>query len=102
LPLLDLARSALATGNIHGTVTIIDGLIDQHATLSFREIAQCEGSTEDEQIEVESVNVGSGGSYDRSLPVGSYHVVAFTYDRTTQEFDVDTDTRLDISFPLEP
>jgi hypothetical protein len=66
-------------------------------------MAQCEGSTEDQQIEVASVNVGSGGSYDKSLPVGSYHVVAFTYGRTTQEFDdVDTDTELDISFPVGP
>jgi len=52
---------------------------------------------------VESVNVGSGGSYDKSLPVGDYDVVAFTYGRTTQEFDdVDTDTELNISFPVEP
>jgi len=95
----DFALTAATTGNIYGTVTIIDDVVDQHVTLSFRQIAQCEGSTEDQQIEVESVNVGSGGSYDKSLPVGSYHVVAFTYGRTTQEFDVDTDTALDISFP---
>jgi len=95
----DFALTAAATGNIYGTVAIIDGVVDQHVSLSFREIAQCQGSTEDQQIEVESVNVGSGGSYDKSLPAGSYHVVAFTYGRTTQEFDVDTDTALDISFP---
>jgi hypothetical protein len=95
----DFTLSAASTGTITGDVMIDGGSEDQHVTLSFRQIAQCEGSAEDQQIEVESVNIASGGSYDKSLPVGSYHVVAFTYGRTSQEFDVDTDTALDISFP---
>jgi len=98
----DFTLSAASTGTITGDVMIYGGYEDQHVTLSFRQIAQCEGSAEDQQIEVESVNIASGGSYDKSLPVGSYHVVAFTYGRTTQEFDVDTGTALDISFPVGP
>lgn len=100
----DFALSTASTGNVSGSVFITGGTDEQHVTLSFRQLAQCEGSSEEEQIQVKSLNVANGGSFSNiPLPEGTYSVVASTASRTTQKFDVEimdgTDTRLDITFP---
>lgn len=93
--LLDDASS----GTVSGDVEITEGGAEQHVTISFRQIGECEGK----DIEVKSLNVANGGSYSTVLPEGSYNVVASTYDSETQLFsnvvvdDSDT-TSLDITF----
>lgn len=95
----DFALSAAApTIDIDCTVTIDDGEPDQHVTISFRKEGVCGG---DEWVEVASFNVADVGTYSVNLPAGTYRVVASTEGRTTQGFDVDTDTTLDIDFPVE-
>jgi len=96
----NFALSAASTGEITGTVSI-DGGGEQHVTLSFRQSAQCESSSE--EIEVKSLNVANGWDYSVSLPEGTYSVVASTYGETTQEDDAvdvtaDEETVLDIAF----
>lgn len=82
---LDFTPHAAETGTVSGKVEIGDPAPDQHVTLSFRQNAQCDPSTsEDQQIEVKSVNVANSGSYSVTLPVGTYQVVASTYGKATQ------------------
>lgn len=101
----DFALSTASTGTISGRATIDGGTDVQHTTISFRQLAQCEGSSEEEQIQVKSLNVANGGSYNNVLlPEGTYTVVASTFGRATQElFDVEimagADTELDVIFP---
>ncbi len=78
------------------------GPSEQHATLSFRQIDQCEGG----DIEIKSLNIANGGSFGINLifilPVGDYTVVASTYGKVTQEIpitvELSTDTKKDITF----
>ncbi len=92
--------AAASTIDIDGTVTIVVPTVDQHVTVSFRQDGQCVGNDEDHQIEVKSLNVGDGGIYGVvNLPGGTYRVVASTDGRTTQGFDINTGTTLDINFP---
>lgn len=101
----DFVLSTASTGTVSGSVIIDGGTDVQHATISFRQLAQCEGSSEEEQIQVKSLNVANGGSYNNVLlPEGTYTVVASTFGRTTQEFlgvkiTAGADTRLDVIFP---
>lgn len=87
------------SGTVSGVVEITEGGAEQHVTISFRQIGECEGK----DIEVKSLNVANGGPYSTVLTVGSYNVVASTYDSETQMFsnvvvyDSDT-TSLDITF----
>ena len=95
----DFALSAAAsTIDIDGTVTIDDGEPDQHVTISFRKQGVCGG---DEWVELASFNVADGGEYNVDLPAPAvtYHVVASTEGRTTWGFYVDTNRKLDITFP---
>lgn len=87
--------AAVPTGTVSGSVDITGGSDEQHVTLSFRQMAQCNSA--DEQIEVKSLNVANGGSYSVSLPVGTYSVVSSTVT-AVQTDTVDTDTTLDITF----
>ncbi len=89
--------AAVSTINIDGTVTINDSDPYQHVTISFRKEGVCGG---DEWVELASFNVAHGGTYSVDLPAGTYRVVASTEGRATQGFDVDTDTTLDINFPV--
>jgi len=91
--------AAVSTGTVSCSVNITEGSEEQHVTLSFRQTAQCDSA--DEQIEVKSFNVAHGGTYSVNLPAGTYRVVASSEGRTTQEFDVHTDKKLDINFPVE-
>ena len=84
---LNFTLKAAETGIVSGKVDIDHPSPDQHVTLSFRQNVQCDPSTsEDQQIEVKSVNVANSGSYGVILPEGIYTVVASTYGRTTQVF----------------
>ena len=94
-----LNNALSGTGTVSGVVDITEGGAEQHVTISFRQIGDCEGK----YIEVKSLNVANGGLYIAVLPEGSYNVVASTYDSETQLFsdvvvyDSDT-TSLDITF----
>lgn len=87
--------AAGSTGTVSGSVNITGGSDEQHVTLSFRQMAQCNSA--DEQIEVKSFNIANGGSYSVSLPVGTYSVVSSTVT-AVQTDTMDTDTTLDITF----
>jgi hypothetical protein len=90
--------TAASTGTVSGAVSIPGADLEQHVTLSFRQLTQCDG----EDIEVKSINVANGGTYTVSLPQGTYSVVASTYGEDTLDYDIDitagSDTELDISF----
>ncbi len=91
----NLTLTTVSTGTVSGSVNITGGSDEQHVTLSYRQMAQCNSA--DEQIEVKSLNVANGGSYSVSLPEGTYSVVSST-DTAVQTDTVDTDTTLDIIF----
>ncbi len=91
----NLTLTTVSTGTVSGSVNITGGGDEQHVTLSYRQMAQCNSA--DEQIEVKSLNVANGGSYSVSLPEGTYSVVSST-DTAVQTDTVDTDTTLDIIF----
>ena len=88
--------AAASTININGAVIVDDGELDQHVTISFRKQKVCGGG---EWVEVASFNVADGGTYSVNFPAGTYRVVASTEGRTTRGFDVDTNKKLDITFP---
>jgi len=73
-----------ASGTVTGTVNINGATGDQHVTLSFRQIAQCDGDLGDETIEVKALNVAHDSSYTVELPVGTYTLVSSTYGEDTQ------------------
>jgi hypothetical protein len=87
--------AAAATGTAAGTIS---GLVgdDPYAILSFRAVLNC-GT-----VEVKSVNVAEGGSYDVLLPAGDYQLVAWAAGADTQEFPItivdSTETVEDIAF----
>ena len=94
----DFSLTDALTGTVSGAVSIAGADPEQHVTLSFRQLTQCDG----EDIEVKSLNVANGGTYTVSLPEGAYVVVASTYGEGTLEDDIDitdgSDTELDITF----
>jgi len=98
---LNFTLEAAETGTVSGKVEIGDPGPDQHATLSFRQSAQC--APADQEIEVKSVNVANPGSYSVILPAGTYRVVASTYGKDTQvypdtEVESGGDTKQNIIF----
>ncbi len=96
----DFQLTSADTGTISGDVTISSGSDEQHVSISFRQSTQC--SSEIKDIELKSVNVLKGGSYNESLPVGDYVVVASTHNETTQsvseKIEAGVDTVLDFVF----
>jgi hypothetical protein len=99
----DFTLNAASSGEITGTVSIDGGDEEQYATLSFRQSAQCEGSIEEEIIEVQSLNSADNTQYSLRLPVGIYSAVASSYGKETKtddniEITTDTATPLNISF----
>jgi len=98
----DFALNAASSGEITGTVSIADGDDEQYVTFSFRQSAQCEGSIEEEIIEVQSLNIANNTEYSLSLTEGVSSAVASTYGKETQTYDIDiitdTETLSDISF----
>jgi hypothetical protein len=98
----DLTLNASSSEEIIGTVSIADGNEEHYVTLSFRQSAQCEGNTEEEIIEVQSLNIAKNTQYSLSLPEGTYSTVASTYSKATQTHGIEilanTQTALDITF----
>jgi hypothetical protein len=92
---VDFQLASADTGTISGAVTIANGSEEQHVTISFRQSTQC--SAEDKVIEIKSVNVLKDESYSKTLPVGFYDVVAWTYNELTQE-----ETNVEIVADTEP
>lgn len=68
-------------GSVSGNVTINDGSLQQHVTLSFIRIGAC--GVED--AEIDSLNVADGGTFGFDLPAGDYRVVTTTYYEATQK-----------------
>ena len=102
---LDLDLDSLpyeSLGSVSGTVEITNGIPEDHATLSFRQTAECGNGNDDIDIEVKSLNVANEGNYGiDNLPVGDYSVVATsvggiteTYSITATEFEVSLDILL--------
>ncbi|MFB0522038.1 MAG: DUF4382 domain-containing protein, partial [Desulfatiglandales bacterium] len=96
----DFQLASAETGTLGGNVTISSGSDEQHVTISFRQSADCNG--EDKDIELKSINVLKDEIYSEILPVGSYVVVASTYNEPTRsesrEIKVGVDTVLNLDF----
>jgi hypothetical protein len=99
---LDIVMSpAVSTGTLSGAVKVTDpatpGL---YATLSIRTAVDCvEGvSTTTKTIEVKSINVADGSTYETNLPAGSYSVVASSYSKTTKSIPAVVPGTADIDF----
>ena len=93
----DFQLASADTGTISGAVTIANGSEEQHVTISFRQSTQCSG--EDKDIEIKSVNVLKDESYSKTLPVGFYDVVAWTYNEPTQE-QTNVEIKADTETPI--
>ncbi|MFZ5572694.1 MAG: DUF4382 domain-containing protein [Thermodesulfobacteriota bacterium] len=79
----DFTLTPAATGALEGTVTIQDAEADQEATLSIRRTALCPDQNQGEQAEVATVTVADGGTYDLTLPEGTYTITAWTAGAAT-------------------
>ena len=103
---VDFTLEAASTFDIKAHVSIPGEDYHQHAILGFRQFAMCKGSTDNEQIEVKSVNIANEEYYEfislPDLPSGmSYSVVVSSYERKTPdpiELDSTTDMPLEITF----
>lgn len=97
---LDFALVAATMGAVSGTVTISGADSETFATLSFRQSMTIADSLQ--EIEVMSLNVGSGGSYAINLPDGTYTVVSSSANQTTQTSTVtvvgNASVTLDVNF----
>jgi hypothetical protein len=95
-PLVEAAALSTVTGTINGLVEPEDDF----ATLSFRKTQNCENG--EVTIEVKSVNVGEGGTYNVTLPTGNYQLVVSAEGEATQVFAIavldGTATVQDINF----
>lgn len=75
----------VGAGTVSGMVDITGADSEQHATLSFRQEADCLDCTDDEKIEVKAINVANNGiKYATGLPAGSYSLAASTYGYETK------------------
>jgi hypothetical protein len=96
----DSSLNTAPTGTLIGTVDISDGSSEQHVTISVRQSVTIDSSAED--IEIKSINVVNGASYETPLPVEDYTVVASTFNKDTQDHSISIvvtpATVLDLSF----
>jgi hypothetical protein len=98
----DFVLTPASTGSVSGVVSIENAVEDQYATISLRQSVDCNGDgTAETAIEVSSVNVLNGGPYSVTLPVGLYELVAFSYGKTTQSFEVEVFQNTDTSAPVD-
>lgn len=83
----DFSLTPALTEVISGSVDIEEEDDDRYVTIAVRQAFLCTDSMSDEQIELISINIASGGNYyNISLPQGvAYTVVASTYGKETQE-----------------
>lgn len=91
------------TGTVSGNIIISGAGDEQHATLSFRQEADCTLCAEYEKIEIKAINVANNSSYDTGLPVGTYSLTASSDGYLTQnpnDFDITDggDTTVDVTF----
>lgn len=79
-------------GSVSGTVVITNSIPEDHATLSFRQTADCGDGKDDIEIEVKSLNVANEGTYgidkEFNLPVGDYTVVATSVGGITETYPI--------------
>jgi len=92
---LDLHLDSLpaeSLGSVSGTVVINNSIPEDHATLSFRQTADCGDGNDDIEIEVKSLNVANEGNYgidkEFNLPVGGYTVVATSVGGITETYPI--------------
>ncbi len=99
----DFNLSSSPTGTASGSVTIPGASAEQHATLSFLQLAGCFGCEPFEKIEIKAINVLRGTSYLTALPVGMYSLAASSFGYPTEnpsDFSIadGTNTTVDVTF----
>ena len=91
-------------GTVSGLVEIMGADDEQHATLSFRQEANCADCADYEKIEIKAINVANETTYNTGLPVGTYSLAASSFGYPTKnppDFDIvaNTDTPdVDVTF----
>lgn len=91
-------------GTVTGTVSISienDDTGEQYATLSFRKNTLCFDNSENEEIEVVSINILNGSPYGIQLPVGNYTLVASTFGEDTIEIPINITDDAVIDQPID-
>jgi hypothetical protein len=91
------------TGTVSGSVEIPGADDEQHATLSFRQEANCADCADYEKIEIKAINVANETPYNTGLPVGTYSLAASSFGYETKnpdDFNITDggDTDVDITF----
>jgi hypothetical protein len=86
-------NDAAATGTIEGEV-LINGANDndQYATISYRKDIDCVGCTDNEMVEIKSINVLNTGDYVVELPIIEVELEPEPYTRVASTFGYDTQT----------
>jgi len=89
-------------GTVTGLVSIEnDDTGEQYATLSFRKNTLCFDNSENEEIEVISINILNDYPYDINLPVGDYTLVASSFGENTIEIPINITDGAEIDKPIE-
>ncbi len=96
---VDFLLSEATVGNVTGTVLITGAGSENYATLSFRQVAKF--GSDNEMIEVKSINVMNGATYSINLPVSSYTLVASSFSYPTQFISPLTATQEDPEMPTD-
>ncbi len=78
---------ALTTGSVTGSITIRGAGAEQYTTISFRQ-EEVTVNASIEEIEIASINIMNGSSYNLSLPAGTYKVVASSSGYTSVEYSI--------------
>ena len=99
----DFMLGGSAVGTVNGEITISGAGDEQHATLSFRQEADCIDCADYEKIEIKAINVANYTQYKTSLSVGTYSLAASSDGYLTQnpdDFNITDggDITVDISF----
>jgi hypothetical protein len=98
----DFGLTLASTGSAFGAVFIDKAGTDQYATISFRQSIECnEDHIFETPIEVTSVNILNDGSYDVTLPVGDYELVASSYNKTTESLQVTISENVETEAPVD-
>ncbi len=81
----DFTLAPAPFGALAGTVTIANAVPDQHAVLSLRQAAPAPCIF---PLELATLNLADGGTFNLSLPAGVYQLVGFGEGLPAQSFDV--------------
>lgn len=80
------------TGTVTGSVAIasVPDTNEQYVTLSFRQVPPptCSVCTADEMIEIYTINIRDGWTYNVTLPAGQYTLVASSFGFTNKAFSL--------------